>query len=267
MARPVQLVVALEVRLDLAHPAEPPRRRRRSARRGRSARRRPRPGRRGARTPSRARRRGPCGADDEVAEPEVAVAERRPGGRAAAGRRASEAELDRRVRLVHRVQLVWKRTSTSPCGRNGQSAAGIAWMRASSSAICSRQPGGGSRTMRRPIVSPSTRSIAKASRPSSSPRYATGRGTLTPAACAAASTWNSSSSDSVSRVDHAAAARRTSSALAARRRPPTPPWRRPPAAAAQRSTVPPSARRQLVRARRASGTRRTGRRRRRARAR
>ena len=39
--------------------------------------------------------------------------------------------------------------------------------------------------MRRPIVSPWIRSITNASRPSTSPRYAIGSGTFTPASCAA----------------------------------------------------------------------------------
>ena len=100
-----QLGVAVEVGLDVADAPEAAGRRCRSARRGRAARRDPPPGRRRARTPSRARRRcrarrpsrlpirkSPCVDDPGPLEREPLPA---PG----------EPELDRRMRLVDRVEL------------------------------------------------------------------------------------------------------------------------------------------------------------------
>src|SRR4051794_9576208 len=96
--------------------------------------------------------------------------------------------------------------------RNGSRSGGRAWIFASSSAICVGSPSGtGSRTIRRPIVSPSSRSITNASRPARSSMYTTGRGTLTPASWAARNTSNSCCSESMCRWITPPPARRTSS--------------------------------------------------------
>ena len=95
--------------------------------------------------------------------------------------------------------------------RNGSRSRGIAWIFASSSAICTGSSGGSSmRTRRRPIVSPSSRSMTNASRPSRSSMYMTGRGTFTPASKAAVKTSNSWLRESVCLWMTPTAARRTS---------------------------------------------------------
>src|SRR5437868_8949048 len=66
------------------------------------------------------------------------------------------------------------------------------------------------RTILRPIVSPSRRSMTNASRPSRSATYVIGRGTFTPASYAASSTSNSCASERVCRWMTPPAARRTS---------------------------------------------------------
>src|SRR5581483_10703443 len=101
--------------------------------------------------------------------------------------------------------------SSRASSRNGSRSRGIAWIFASSSASWSGSCVGASmRTIRRPIVSPSRRSMTNASRPSSESMYRIGRGTLTPASCAASSTPNSCFSESVWRWMTPPAARRTS---------------------------------------------------------
>ena len=130
-----QLVVALEVRLDLADPAEPVARPRRSATRGRARTRDRAPDRRGARTPSRGRRRGRsrrrrrcrCGSRRG----------RRPARAAAAGSRAATRGRARSRDAARRSRRAPPRAGRStPRSRNGSRSGGIAWIFASSSAIC-----------------------------------------------------------------------------------------------------------------------------------
>src|SRR5579864_536130 len=96
--------------------------------------------------------------------------------------------------------------------RNGRRSRGTAWIFASSSASWRGSRAGASmRTILRPIVSPSRRSMTNASRPSRSSMYTTGRGTLTPDSKATDKTSNSCFSESVWRWMTPPAALRTSS--------------------------------------------------------
>ncbi len=77
--------------------------------------------------------------------------------------------LDRGMGLTDVVELLLEPGERVRLDEERDAGGGIAWMRASSSASRTSRSGRGSRTIRRPIVSPSSQAVTNASRPSRSP--------------------------------------------------------------------------------------------------